>query len=102
MKDRRDRRRHMMEPIEVSSPTLHGQVLNMSMDGLAIETATPTPDLGRWPGNTQTAGKLGTDGYHPTLCHPVVQDGRVQPRVAAVIANTFSQQTGTHQDPQHG
>jgi hypothetical protein len=41
MKDRRDRRRHMMEPIEVSSPTLHGQVLNMSMDGLAIETATP-------------------------------------------------------------
>ena len=27
------------DPIEVSSPTLRGQVLNLSMDGLAIETA---------------------------------------------------------------
>ena len=41
MKDRRTERRHATEPIEVYSATLHGQVLNLSKDGLAIETATP-------------------------------------------------------------
>ena len=41
MKERRTKRRHVTEPIEVSSPTIQGQVLNLSMDGLAIETATP-------------------------------------------------------------
>ena len=40
MKDRRSRRRHTTESIEVVSPTLQGQVLNMSLDGLAIETDT--------------------------------------------------------------
>lgn len=41
MSERRSRERHAAEAIEVSSPTLRGQVLNLSMDGLAIETATP-------------------------------------------------------------
>ena len=41
MEERRNKQRHVTEPIEVSSPTVHGQVLNLSMDGLAIETATP-------------------------------------------------------------
>ena len=39
MSERRSRQRHPTEPITVSSPTLRGQVLNLSMDGLAIETA---------------------------------------------------------------
>ena len=38
MSERRSRRRHPTEPITASSPTLRGQVLNLSMDGLAIET----------------------------------------------------------------
>lgn len=41
MSERRSKERHATEPIAVSSPTLRGQVLNLSMDGLAIETATP-------------------------------------------------------------
>lgn len=41
MTERRSKQRHTTDPIEVSSPTLRGQVLNMSIDGLAIETATP-------------------------------------------------------------
>jgi hypothetical protein len=40
MKERRTKQRHSAEEIQVSSPTLQGQVLNLSMDGLAIETAT--------------------------------------------------------------
>lgn len=40
MKERRSKQRHDAEQLEVSSPTVHGQVLNLSMDGLAIETAT--------------------------------------------------------------
>jgi len=43
MKERRTRKRHATEPIEVSSLTFQGQVLNLSMDGLAIETATALP-----------------------------------------------------------
>lgn len=39
--ERRAKERHSTDPFEVSSPTLRGQVLNMSMDGLAIETTTP-------------------------------------------------------------
>jgi hypothetical protein len=41
MRERRTKRRHVTETLEVSSPTLRGQVLNLSMDGLAIETVTP-------------------------------------------------------------
>lgn len=41
MSERRSKERHTTEPIEISSPTLRGQVLNLSIDGLAIETATP-------------------------------------------------------------
>ena len=41
MSERRSKERHTTEPIAVSSPTLRGQVLNLSIDGLAIETATP-------------------------------------------------------------
>jgi hypothetical protein len=40
MKERRTKQRHSTEEIQVSSPTIQGQVLNLSMDGLAIETAT--------------------------------------------------------------
>ena len=40
MRDKRIRRRHATEPIEVSSKRLQGQVLNMSLGGLAIETTT--------------------------------------------------------------
>ena len=40
MKERRNKERHQTEELEVSSPTVHGQVLNLSMDGLAIETAS--------------------------------------------------------------
>ena len=40
MSERRTKQRHLTELIEVSSPTLRGQVLNLSMDGLAIETAS--------------------------------------------------------------
>lgn len=39
MSERRSKRHHPKEPIEVSSPTLRGQVLNLSLEGLAIETA---------------------------------------------------------------
>lgn len=39
-KERRTRERLSTDPIEVTSPTVQGQVLNLSMDGLAIETAT--------------------------------------------------------------
>ena len=59
MKERRDKRRHSTEPIEVSSPTLQGQVLNLSMDGLAIETATPLS-----PGKTLS---LKIDGEGSTV-----------------------------------
>lgn len=41
MSERRSKKRLPTEPIEVNSATLRGQVLNLSMDGLAIETATP-------------------------------------------------------------
>jgi hypothetical protein len=40
MKERRTKRRLSTEELQVSSPTLQGQVLNLSMDGLAIQTAT--------------------------------------------------------------
>lgn len=38
MSERRSKRRHPTGPIEVSSPTVRGQVLNLSMDGMAIES----------------------------------------------------------------
>ena len=40
MKDRRSWRRHATESVEVVSPTFQGQILNLSLDGLAIETTT--------------------------------------------------------------
>ena len=59
MKERRTGKRHATEPIEVSSPTVQGQVLNLSMDGLAIETATALS-----PGKTLS---LKIDGEGSTI-----------------------------------